>query len=293
MTPHDTPFLAPPEGYGGFDAARAVVVPFPYQGGVSYGLGTADAPQAVLEASQQVEFYDEELDGEPYKIGIATIAAPPIPDDARQMLALLERTTDELLDQGKFPLIVGGDHSISSAPMRSVFKKYSDMGVIQFDAHADLRETFDDSPLSHACVMARAREMTPYTLQLGIRSMDVEEARLIRREKLAVATMRHLRQGLFDLPAALTALPENVFVTVDVDVFDWNVIASTGTPEPGGMGWYEALDLLKTIFHTKNVVGCDVVELSYRPHDANSPYAVAKLIHKMIGYKFAALIPPA
>ena len=293
MTPHNTPFLAPPEGYGDFDAARAVVVPFPYEGGVSYGLGTADAPQAVLEASQQVEFYDEELDGEPYKVGIATIAAPPIPADARQMLALLESTTDELLNQGKFPVIVGGDHSISSAPMRSVFKKYPDMGVIQFDAHADLRETYDDSTLSHACVMARAREMTPHTLQLGIRSMDVEEARLIRREKLAVATMRQLRQGLFDLPAALAALPEKVFVTVDVDVFDWNVIASTGTPEPGGMDWYEALDLLKMIFHTKHVVGCDVVELSYRPHDANSPYAVAKLIHKMIGYRFAASIPPA
>jgi len=293
MTPHGTPFLAPPEGYADFDAARAVVVPFPYEGGVSYGLGTADAPQAVLEASQQVEFYDEELDGEPYKVGIATIAVPPIPADARQMLALLERTTDELLNQGKFPVIVGGDHSISSASMRSVFKKYPDMGVIQFDAHADLRETYDDSPLSHACVMARAREMTPHTLQLGIRSMDVEEARLIRREKLAVATMRHLRQDLFDVSAALATLPEKVFVTVDVDVFDWSVIASTGTPEPGGMGWYEALDLLKMIFQTKHVVGCDVVELAYRPHDANSPFAVAKLIHKMIGYKFAASIPSA
>ena len=105
-----------------------------------------------------------------------------------------------------------------------------------------------------------------------------------------MCTMRQWRQGTFDMEAALAALPEQVFLTLDVDVFDWNVIAGTGTPEPGGVGWYEALDLLKMIFDTKTVVGCDVVELAYRAHDNNSPYAVAKLIYKMIGFKFASLL---
>ncbi len=291
MKPNGTAFLAPPDGYDDFEKARAVVVPFPYEGGVSYGVGTAEGPQAVLEASQQVEYYDEELDGEPFRVGIATIAAPEVPANAAGMTELMARTTDALLAQGKFPVIVGGDHSITSGAVRGAMNHFSSLGVIQLDAHADLRDTYEGSPLSHACVMARIREMTPDTLQVGIRSMDIEEARCIRGERLAVCTMRQWRQGGFDLKTALAALPEKVFITLDVDVFDWNVIAGTGTPEPGGLGWYESLDLLKIIFDSKTVVGFDVVELAYRPHDANSPYAVAKLIYKMIGYKFSSLLP--
>lgn len=289
MTPNGISFLAPPEGYDDIEKARAVVVPFPYEGGVSYGLGAAGAPQAVLEASQQVEYYDEEADGEPFRAGIATLDTPEVPVDAAEMAALMTRTTEALLAQEKFPVILGGDHSITSGAVRGVMTHFSPLGVIQLDAHADLRDTFDESSLSHACVMARIREMTPHTLQVGIRSMDLEEARRIRNERLAVCTMRQWRQGSFDFESALAALPERVFITLDVDVFDWSVIAGTGTPEPGGVGWYEALDLLKMIFDAKTVVGCDVVELATRPHDINSPYAVAKLVYKMIGYKFSSL----
>ncbi|MFZ1987008.1 MAG: agmatinase [Desulfatitalea sp.] len=286
MKAHATPFLAPPPEYCDPQSARAVVVPFGYEGGVSYGRGTADAPQAVLEASQQVEFYDSDLDAEPFRIGIATLAVPPVPDDAEQMIALLCDLIDPLLAQGRFPVVVGGDHSITSGYVRALAKHHRDFGVIQLDAHADLRPSYDGSPLSHASAMARIREITPHTLQIGIRSMDVDEARRVREEKLLFCTMHQWRQGNFDLQAALAALPEKVFITVDVDVFDWSVIASTGTPEPGGMGWYETLELLHTIFQTKEVVGCDVVELAYRPHDPNSPFAVAKLIYKLIGFKF-------
>jgi agmatinase len=287
MKAHATPFLAPPPEFRDPQSARAVVVPFGYEGGVSYGRGTGDAPQAVLEASQQVEFYDGDLDAEPFRIGIATLAVPPVPQDAEQMVALLRDLVDPLLAQGRFPVVVGGDHSITNGYVRALARHHRDFGVIQLDAHADLRPSYDGSLLSHASVMARIREITPHTLQIGIRSMDVDEAHRVREENLLFCTMRQWRQGNFDLKAALAILPEKVFITVDVDVFDWSVIASTGTPEPGGMGWYEALELLQTIFQTKEVVGCDVVELAYRPHDPNSPFAVAKLIYKLIGFKFA------
>ncbi|MCJ8500837.1 agmatinase [Desulfatitalea alkaliphila] len=287
MKAHGTPFLAPPDGYDDPAVARVVVVPFGYEGNVSYGLGTADGPQAVLEASQQVEFYDDWIDAEPYRIGIATLATPPIPGDAPAMIDLLADITDQLLAQGRFPVVVGGDHSISSGFARSVAKHHPRFGVIQLDAHADLRDRYEDNPLSHASVMARIRELTPHTLQIGIRSMAVEEAQQVKQENLAMCTMRQWRRGAFDLQAALDALPEKLFITVDVDAFDWSVIASTGTPEPGGLLWDETLELLQAVFAAKDVVGCDVVELSHRPTDPNSPFAVAKLIYKMIGFKFA------
>ena len=287
MTPHATPFLGPPEGYADLQTARAVVVPFPYEGGVSYGRGAADAPQAVLEASRQVEYYDEDLNVEPFRAGIATLASPRMPADAEEVTALMAQITDQALAENKFPVIIGGDHSITGGCIQSMASHFSALGVVQLDAHADLRETYEGSPLSHACVMSRIRDLTPHTLQIGIRSMDREEALRIKREKLAVCTMRQWRQGGFDMSAALALLPAKVFITLDVDVFDWNVIAGTGTPEPGGLGWYETLDLLRLIFETKTVVGCDVVELAYRPSDPNSPYAVAKLIYKLIGMKFA------
>ncbi|MBN2034965.1 MAG: arginase family protein, partial [Deltaproteobacteria bacterium] len=135
--------------------------------------------------------------------------------------------------------------------------------------------------------MARLREITPHTLQIGIRSMCAEEASLVKAQDLALCTMHRYRRGGFDLEAELARLPEQLFITVDVDVFDWSVIASTGTPEPGGMLWDEAMDLLQMVFRSKMVIGFDVVELAHRDHDANSPFATAKLIYKMIGMRFA------
>jgi agmatinase len=240
----------------------------------------------VLKASQQVEFYDELLDAEPVRMGIATIDTPKVPEDHVEMLGLMTGLTEELLARGKFVVVVGGDHSISSGFVRAVSQHYPAFGVIQLDAHADLRDTYEGRSLSHACAMARIREITPDTLQIGIRSMSAEEALRVKKEHLPFCTMRDWRRGRFDLKAALRALPEKVFITLDVDVFDWSVVSGTGTPEPGGMGWDEALELLQTIFEAREVVGCDVVELACRRGDINSPFAVAKLIYKMIGFKF-------
>ncbi len=286
MKLHATPFLGPPQPFGAIQNARVVILPFGYEGGISYGTGAARAPQAVLEASQQVEFYDELLDIEPFRVGLATVAEPAIPANPDRMMELVESATTTLISREKLVVLLGGDHSISPGYVRALAKRYSELGVIQLDAHADLRDSYEKSPLSHACAMARIREITPHTLQIGLRSMAAEEARLIKRCDLAVCTMDQWRRGSFNLATALEKLPDQVFITLDVDVFDWSVISSTGTPEPGGLLWHEALRLLETIFECKEVVGWDVVELAHNPYDFNSPFAVAKLIYKMIGFKY-------
>ena len=287
MTPHAAPFLGLDAGLSDLSTARVAVVPFGYEGGVSYGRGTAAAPAAVIDASHYLELYDEVLDDEPCRVGIATIAQPTIPERPEAMLDTLETVTGALLDQGKFVVVIGGDHSITTGYVRALARHYGTFGVLQLDAHADLREHYEDSPLSHACTMARLRGITPHSLQVGIRSMSAEEARTVKQQNISLCTMHRLRSGGFDLAAELARLPDRLFITVDVDVFDWSVIASTGTPEPGGMGWDETMDLLGVVFRTKTVIGFDVVELAHREHDPNSPFATAKLIYKMIGMKYA------
>lgn len=286
MTPHRTAFLGLPAPQSDLESAAVVVLPFGYEGGVSYGKGTAAAPDAVLEASCYLELYDEVFDEEPCRVGIATAEQPVIPPSADAMLDTLETATGALLDQLKFVAVIGGDHSITTGYVRALAKRHDRFGVLQLDAHADLRDSYEGSPLSHACVMARIREITPHTLQIGIRSMSAPEARQVKEENLALCTMHRFRKGHFDLEAELARLPNQIFVTVDVDVFDWSVIASTGTPEPGGMLWDEAMDLLQEVFHHKTVIGFDVVELARRDHDDNAPFATAKLIYKMIGMKY-------
>lgn len=268
------------------EKAAVAILPFPYEGGVSYGKGTAKAPQAVLEASPYLELYDEVLKAEPYLVGIVTVAEPDIPQEPEGMIRTVYRHTSQFLQQDKFVILLGGDHSISSGYARALKEKYGQLSVIQIDAHSDLRDEYEGSKLSHACVMARIRELTPHTLQIGIRSMSIEEARLVEREGLNLITMHDYRASRFDLNAYLYALPDPVYITFDVDAFDWSVVWSTGTPEPGGFLWDETMVLLQEIFACKNVVGADVVELSHTDFDNNSPFAIAKLIYKIIGFKF-------
>ena len=221
-------------------------------------------------------------------MGITTVMPPEIFQDAQRMQTAVFEATQALLARDKFVAMLGGDHSLSTGYFRALNKKYGPISAIQLDAHADLRDRYEDNPLSHACTMSRIRESTSDTLQIGIRSMSREEARLVERENLALCTMSAFRNGEFDISSALDALAEPVYLTVDVDVFDWSVIRSTGTPEPGGLLWDEALTLLQYIFYKKNIIGFDVVEFSAEPCDRNSAFAAAKLIYKMLGFKLAA-----
>ena len=281
-------FLDPPPQFTHFRNAAVAILPVPYEGGVSYGTGTAGGPDAVIEASRYLELYDEVLKAEPYRMGISTVMPPEIFSDAEQMNVAVSKITKNMIVQNKFVVVLGGDHSISSACLRALCEKYNTISVIQLDAHADLRDSYEGSPFSHACAMSRIRELAADTLQIGIRSLSRQEARRIERENLAVCTMTAYRSGAFDVQAALNALADPVYLTLDVDVFDWSVVRSTGTPEPGGFLWDEAVALLHQIFMTKNIVAIDVVEFCSDAQDRNSAFAVAKLIYKMLGFKMAA-----
>ena len=288
MKLHPQPFLDPGSEYTAFERAAVVILPVPYEGGVSYGTGTARAPEAIIAASHQLELYDEVLKREPFRMGIATVMPPELPTDPADVQAAIFRSATELIDQAKFVVLIGGDLSVSNGYARALHAKRGRLSVIQLDAHSDLRDTYENNRFSHACVMSRIRELTGGTLQIGIRSMSAQEAQRIERENLAVCTMSMYRKGDFDIDAALDALPDPVLLTVDVDAFDWSVIRSTGTPEPGGFYWDEALELLQKIFERKNIIGFDIVELSAQAHDTNSAFAAAKLIYKMLGFKLTA-----
>lgn len=276
--------------YSEFKHSAVAVLPVPYEGGCTYGKGTAKGPDAVIEASHHLELYDEMLGAEPYHMGIATVMPPEVHSDPDRMQKAVYQSTSTLIQKGKFVVLLGGDHSISSPYLKALQEKYTSLSVIQLDAHADLRDIYDGSPFSHACAMSRIRELTGNTLQIGIRSMSVEEALRIESESIAVCTMPAFRNAEFDIDSAIENLPDPTFLTLDVDVFDWSVVRSTGTPEPGGLLWDEAMALLQKIFIKKNIVGFDIVELSYDGHDRNSPFAVAKLIYKMLGFKIDAKV---
>ena len=283
-------FLGLDSTFSAYEPSAVAVLPIPYEGGCSYGTGTAEGPDAVLDASRYLELYDESLAAEPHRMGIATVRPPATSADPSEMQKMIHHRVLPLLEDGKFVAAIGGDHSISTAYVKALHAKYRRISVIQLDAHADLRDVYDNSPFSHACVMSRIREITTDTLQVGVRSLSWEEARRIASENIAVCTMSDFRSSRFDVAAAIDQLPDPVFLTVDVDIFDWSIVRSTGTPEPGGLGWDEAMALLRTIFNKKNIVGFDVVELSYDRHDRNSPFAVAKLIYKMLGFKLDARV---
>ncbi len=276
--------LAPEASAGTAAGAAVVVLPLPYEGTVTWGTGTAGGPAALIEASCEVELYDEVLGYEPCHVGIATAPAPEMPVGAADAIATAQRETAAILARGGWPVVIGGEHSLTAGVFRAVAEQHPDAGVIQLDAHADLRDHYDGTIHSHACVMARVREQTDAVLQLGIRSLSRGEAERIAAEGLAVATMHRLRSGAFDLDAALAALPERVHLTFDVDALDLSLVRATGTPDPGGFRWDEIDGLLRTIFARKRVVSLDVMELC--GGDPPSAITVARLVQRMIGLRF-------
>lgn len=283
-------FLDLDSEFADFKTSAVAILPVPYEGGVTWGTGTAQGPDAVINASQHLELYDEILEAEPFRMGIATMMPVKIPSNPEGLHEAVYQSSKAVIKEDKFVVLLGGDHSISSGHFKALQEKHPVLSVIQLDAHADLRDTYKGNPFSHACAMSRIREFTCHTLQIGIRSMSFKEAHRIERENLAVWTMADYRIGNFDIDASIAGLPSPVYLTLDVDVFDWSIIRSTGTPEPGGFLWDETLNLLQKIFMKKNVVGFDVVELSNNPNDRNSAFAVAKLIYKMLGFKLMAAV---
>jgi agmatinase len=274
-----------PDELSDYAASRVVVLPVPFERTVTYGRGTANGPAAILRASQSMELYDEELRCEPSEIGIATL--PPFLPDAFEMAAAMQELEVECrrqLDAGKFLLTLGGEHSLTIAPVRAAKKAFGEIGVVQFDAHADLREEFEGTPYSHASVMKRVHDEGVPSVAIGIRAISAPEVELVRRKKIPVLWGYELDALEARLHELLAKLPKKIYLTFDVDFFDPTLVPATGTPEPGGGEWYPTLRALRRIFAAKEVVAMDVVELApFGPLPA-SDFVAAKLVYKCIGY---------
>jgi len=285
MTPEPLLFLGVRPSESQLSKARIAVIPAPFDQTTSYLPGTRFGPKAILEASRQVEFYDEELDLEPFRIGVATLAEIEVePADMEAGLRRLEAVVAEVSAKGMIPLTLGGEHSLTLAPVGALRQRYPGLAVLQLDAHLDLRDAYQGTKLSHASVMRRVRELGVPTVAVGIRSVSREEADYVHAEGAPVFLAREIRARGLDVSAILAALPNPVYITVDLDAFDPSEVPAVGTPEPGGLTWDEGLRLLRAVCERRQVVGCDIVELCPIPGQPASDFFAAKLANKLIGY---------
>jgi agmatinase len=289
------PVLGPDKNFLGIDdpelyqyhSARYVIQQVPYEHTSSYMRGSAEGPQAILEASHYVEFYDEYLVSEPYlKGGICTLApidfAGKIDSDA---IELIEKHTEKLIADDKFVISLGAEHTVTLGFVKAHAKRFDNLTILQLDAHSDLRESYQGNPYSHASVMARIHHLGLNICQVGIRAQCKEEYELIKSsDNIHSFYAHHIRKNPEWVSEVISCLTENVYITIDADGFDPSVIPSVGTPEPGGLYWEETIDFLQMVFMQKNVIGFDVVEIAPKADDKRSPYNLAKLVYRLIGF---------
>src|SRR5919112_5171335 len=275
------------EELSSFERARVVVWPVSYEGTVSYGTGTGAGAEAIIDASRNMELYDEETDAEVYRLGIHTTGEPPPAATPEAMMkGLLERAR-EFVSAGKFVCMIGGEHSVSAPVIQAHAERYENLSVLQIDAHADLRDTYDGTPHSHASIMARVtRDLKIPSVQVGIRSISAEEARSLDEFPTHVYWAKDIAGRTDWWEEAVSHLTENVYLTIDIDGLDPSLVAQTGTPEPGGLGWYEVLGLIRTLAAQRRVVGMDLTEYAYVEGFSASAFLCAKLIYKSLSYIF-------
>jgi len=269
-----------------FTKARVVILPVPLDRTTSYVAGTRNGPHEILVASSHMELWDEETQTDVHSIGIYTLPEMEFPFASMdEVVCEIRRVASELVNRGKFPLVLGGEHSITPPIVAAVAAKHANLSVLQIDAHADLRESFMGTPHNHACAMRRTLEHAR-TVQVGIRSLSPEEAAAIPTLNTRVFYDFNMRQQADWMDRVVDALTENVYITIDVDGFDPAIMPATGTPEPGGLTWYEGLALLRRVIERRTVLGCDIVELAPIPGNVAPNFTCAKLIYKILSYKF-------
>ncbi len=265
------------------ETAKVVLIPVPYDGTSTWGKGADKGPEAFLEASENMELYDIETESEVYRQGIHLAEAITENTSPEAMVNAVHKTTKEYIKRNKFVTLFGGEHSISIGSIRAFNECFDNLTVLHIDAHADLRESYDGTAYNHACAVHEASQNTNL-VQVGIRSMDAIEKTFMDAEKTFFA--HDMVTDEYWMDKVIEAMSDTVFITFDLDAFDPSIMPSTGTPEPGGLLWYETLDFLKQVFEEKNVVGFDIVELCPNKVDKSSDFLAAKLYYKMLGYKF-------
>ena len=266
------------------EKSKIILIPVPYDGTSTWGKGADKGPEAFLEASENMELYDIETDSEVYKQGIHL--TDPITENSspEAMVNEVHAVTKDFIKRNKFVTLFGGEHSISIGSIRAFNECFDNLTVLQIDAHADLRESYEGTKYNHACAVYEASQTTNL-VQVGIRSMDIIEKTVMDEEKTFFA--HDMVNDEYWTDKVVEAMTENVFITFDLDAFDPSIMPSTGTPEPGGLLWYETMEFLKQVFEEKNVVGFDIVELCPNKNDKSSDFLAAKLYYKMLSYKFA------
>ncbi|HPC84064.1 MAG TPA: agmatinase [Thermoanaerobaculaceae bacterium] len=283
-------FLGLPEDANPQERARVAVLPIPYDHTTSYQAGARRGPLAILEASAYVETYDEELDRDVVgELGIVTL--PPIAPEAagpQAMQARIARVAAEVWRQNRFVVALGGEHSVSPPLVEAARSRHPGLGVLQLDAHADLRSAYEGTLANHACAMYPLVQAGVPLAQVGIRSLTAEERQLQRERNVCCVFAAEAVGRPVDewIDRVLDALPEQVYVTIDLDALDPSIMPATGTPEPGGLDWYRALAVLRAVALRKRIVACDVVELAPQPGNVAPDFLAARLAYKLIGYRF-------
>ena len=272
-----------PQEYSEPENAEIVIVPVAYDGTSTWVKGADKGPEAMIDASVNMELYDIETDSEVYKKGIFTEETTGGDISTLEMIDAVNGTTRYYLEQKKFVVVIGGEHSVSIGSIKAHAKHFKNLAVLQLDAHADLREEYNGSKYNHACVMARTKELCPI-VQVGIRSMDSSEKDSM--DKASVFFAQDIHNTTDWIKKVISKLPKNVYISIDLDVFDPSIMPSTGTPEPRGLLWYDVLELLKCVCEKKNLVGFDVVELCPNSRNTAPDFMAAKLVYKLLSYKF-------
>jgi agmatinase len=272
-----------PENYSKIEQSKIVLIPVPYDGTSTWQKGADKGPEAFLNASENMELYDIETDSEVYKVGVFLADAITENSSPEAMVNAVHQTTKEYINKNKFVTLFGGEHSISIGTIRAFNECFDNLSVLHIDAHADLRKEYEGSSCNHACAVYEANQTTNL-VQVGIRSMDISEKRVMNLDKVFFAHDMVVNEDWMD--DVIDQLTSNVFITFDLDALDASLMPSTGTPEPGGLFYYETLEFLKKVFEEKNVVGFDMVELCPNENEKSSDFLAAKLYYKMLSYKF-------
>lgn len=289
ISPESKNYAAISEEYSGLKKSKVVILQAPYEKTATYKKGTVNGPLAIIEASKKMELFDDELNQETYKIGIHTMDPLEVEElKPEDMIDKVYQSTMEVLKVGKFPVILGGEHSVSIGSVKAFKEVYPNISILHLDAHNDLRDEYFGSKFNHGCVARRMSEICP-VVQVGTRSLSKEEKEFLANQangRVKVVSVYDILETPLWKDIVSNGLTENVYLSIDLDVFDPSLMPAVGTPEPGGIGWYETLDLLHEISKDKKIVGLDVVELCPIKDQFASDFLAAKLVYRLLGYIF-------